>query len=338
MLKHATVADAATLGSLRRAAHFANLTYRMKRLSYLSKTGAELVASSKQIPRFFRKSPFDWFVARYVDPAKNETRYVLAVQGSNSPEHWKFNLKLESVRAVEIDGVVHRGAYEAMLRIFDEVTQRLARFGEEADRLPWHFCGHSMGGSVALLLYLAGLTRNYGDSRVFMFGSPSVLMEPCFSKVHDATHVVHVVHAYDVVPRLLACDYGALANFVSKPPKSVKVDSCNLDDDKDDNHADGMLYTHVGSLIVMQPDAATLQLPSYLAKYSRHPRLPNRPGLYRILSHADVVRFMNDPHPLTLIGNKNFRNNQLVQKFHNMDVYNTALRKLMYSHAHAHHR
>lgn len=117
--------------------------------------------------------------------------------------------------------LVHRGIYEAAKGIYDqfmpEIKEHLARFGERAKL---QFTGHSLGGSLALLVNLMLLTRNEVKLQnllpVVTFGSPFV-----FCGGHrileqlglDENHVRCVIMHRDIVPRAFSCNY---PNYVAQ--------------------------------------------------------------------------------------------------------------------------
>lgn len=111
--------------------------------------------------------------------------------------------------------LVHRGIYEAAKGIYEwfmpEITTHLNKYGERAKL---QFTGHSLGGSLSLLVNLMLLTRKVVKPStlrpVVTFGSPFV-----FCGGHkilndlglDDNFVRSVVMHRDIVPRAFSCDY-----------------------------------------------------------------------------------------------------------------------------------
>nr|XP_034586664.1 phospholipase A1 PLIP2, chloroplastic-like [Setaria viridis] len=96
-----------------------------------------------------RTCPCEWFVC---DDSLNSTRYFV-VQGSETIASWQANLLFEPIKFEGFDVVVHRGIYEAVKGIYQQilpyVKSHLRSHGKCA-RL--QFTGHSIGGSFALLM------------------------------------------------------------------------------------------------------------------------------------------------------------------------------------------
>lgn len=120
--------------------------------------------------------------------------------------------------------LVHRGIYEAAKGIYDqfmpEIKQHLKRFG---DRAKLQFTGHSLGGSLALLVNLMLLTRKEVDKSALLpvvtFGSPFVFCGAQKILDHlglDENHVHCVMMHRDIVPRAFSCNYPSYVAQVLK--------------------------------------------------------------------------------------------------------------------------
>ena len=111
--------------------------------------------------------------------------------------------------------LVHRGIYEAAKGIYEqfmpEIMEHMNRHGERAKL---QFAGHSLGGSLSLLINLMLLTREVVKPSalrpVVTFGSPYVFCggEKILDELGlDEDHVHCVMMHRDIVPRAFACNY-----------------------------------------------------------------------------------------------------------------------------------
>ncbi|KAG6416403.1 hypothetical protein SASPL_123833 [Salvia splendens] len=120
-------------------------------------------------------APCEWFVC---DDSDIYTRSFV-IQGSDSLESWQANHFFEPTKFEGTNVLVHRGIYEAAKGIYEqfkpEIKEHIKRFGERAR---FQFTGHSLGGSLALLVNLMLLTNKevkVGNLLpVVTFGSPFV--------------------------------------------------------------------------------------------------------------------------------------------------------------------
>lgn len=122
--------------------------------------------------------------------------------------------------------LVHRGIYEAAKGIYEqfmpEILQHLARFG---DRAKLQFTGHSLGGSLSLLVNLMLLTRKVVRPSALLpvvtFGSPFVFCggQKILDELGlDENHIHCVMMHRDIVPRAFSCNY---PNYVAQVLKRL---------------------------------------------------------------------------------------------------------------------
>ena len=114
----------------------------------------------------------------------------------------------------ETDALVHRGIYEAAKGIYEqfmpEIQNHLDCYGEDAK---FQFTGHSLGGSLSLLVHLMLMARRVVKSSVLpvvTFGSPFVFCggEKIIEQLELNKSVVqNVIMHRDVVPRAFSCSY-----------------------------------------------------------------------------------------------------------------------------------
>ncbi|XP_073115063.1 phospholipase A1 PLIP1, chloroplastic-like isoform X2 [Elaeis guineensis] len=156
-------------------------------------------------------SPCEWFVCD--DPGTGTRCFV--IQGSDSLASWQANLFFEPTKFEGMEVLVHRGIYEAAKGIYEqfmpEIEDHLKRCGERAKL---RFTGHSLGGSLSLLVHLMLLARGAVKPSTLLpvvtFGSPSVF---CGGKrVLEALgleegQVLSVMMHRDIVPRAFSCGY-----------------------------------------------------------------------------------------------------------------------------------
>uniref|UniRef100_M0ZGH4 Triacylglycerol lipase n=1 Tax=Solanum tuberosum TaxID=4113 RepID=M0ZGH4_SOLTU len=158
-----------------------------------------------------QSSPCEWFIC---DDFTTYTR-CFVIQGSDSLASWKANLFFEPCKFEEMDVLVHRGIYEAAKGIYDqfmpEIMEHLQRFGNKAK---FQFTGHSLGGSLSLLVNLMLLTRKVVKPSsllpVVTFGSPFVFCggQKVLNDLGlDENHVQSVMMHRDIVPRAFSCNY-----------------------------------------------------------------------------------------------------------------------------------
>ncbi|KAG0611221.1 hypothetical protein M758_7G124300 [Ceratodon purpureus] len=249
-----------------------------------------------------------WFVC---DEQATATRFF-SIQGSESMASWKANLRFQPTQFENSNSgaMVHKGVYEIAKSLFDQmlplVESHMAAYGRRAKI---SFTGHSLGGSLAVLLSLMFRSRGVVPvsalNQVYTFGAPSVLNggnEFLKRLGFSPRHVQSVVIARDLVPRIFASD---IPDQIVEVLKRVNHNFRNLPNFVTQRQ----LYTTTGQLLILQPEAQ--QAPG-------HPLLPSGSGLYRLdqparvyswnLANADTTDlraaescFLNSPHPLDIM-------------------------------------
>ncbi|XP_022757530.1 uncharacterized protein LOC111304828 isoform X2 [Durio zibethinus] len=237
-------------------------------------------------------SPCEWFVC---DDLNTYTRSFV-IQGSESLASWQANLFFEPTKFEGTDVLVHRGIYEAAKGIYEqfmpEIMDHLKRHG---DRAKLQFTGHSLGGSLALLVNLMLLTRKVVKPSalrpVVTFGSPFVFCggQKILDELGlDDNHVHCVMMHRDIVPRAFSCKYPShVAVLLKRLPGSLRSHPCLL--------KNKLLYTPLGKLFILQPSEKSS--PS-------HPLMPPGNALYVLdkthcgYSVQALKAFLNCPHPL----------------------------------------
>jgi hypothetical protein len=242
-------------------------------------------------------SPCEWFVC---DEPDARTR-CFVVQGSDSLASWQANLLFEPTEFEGTGVLVHRGIYEAAKGIYDqlmpEVQAHLALHGARA-RL--RFTGHSLGGSLAVLVSLMLLARGAVTPDalhpVVTFGSPAVFCGG--DRVLETLgvregHVRAVAMHRDIVPRAFSCRYpGHAVALLRRLNGVLRAHPCLT--------SQRMLYTPMGATYILQPDGSASP---------RHPFLPEGAALFRLGDPDDAAppralvasalrAFLNSPHPL----------------------------------------
>ncbi|KAL8554142.1 hypothetical protein ACS0TY_002385 [Phlomoides rotata] len=237
-------------------------------------------------------SPCEWFVC---DDSSIYTRRFV-IQGSDSLASWQANLFFEPTKFEGTDVLVHRGIYEAAKGIYDQfmplIKQHLDRFG---DRAKLQFTGHSLGGSLALLVNLMLLTRNQLKPSsllpVVSFGAPFVFCggQRILDQLGlDDNHVHCVMMHRDIVPRAFSCNYPTyVAQILKRLNGTFRSHPC-LNKNK-------LLYTPMGKIFILQPDEKVSP---------PHPLLPSGSALHVLdnsntsMTKSALRAFLNSPHPI----------------------------------------
>ncbi|KAG7962905.1 hypothetical protein I3843_09G090300 [Carya illinoinensis] len=158
-----------------------------------------------------QSSPCEWFIC---DDLTMYTHYF-EIQGSDSLASWQAHLFFEPTKFEGTDVVVHRGIYEAIKGIYEqfmpEIVEHLNKYGEHAKL---QFTGHSLGGSLSLLVSLMLLTRKVVNPSILRsvvtFGSPFVFCggQNILDELGlDESHIHCMMMHRDIVPRAFSCNY-----------------------------------------------------------------------------------------------------------------------------------
>ncbi|MCL7049225.1 hypothetical protein MKW94_012375 [Papaver nudicaule] len=249
-------------------------------------------------------SPCAWFIC---DDDHSATRFFV-IQGSESMASWQANLLFEPVQFEGLDVLVHRGIYEAAKGIYEQMLPEVhAHLKSHGDSAKLRFTGHSLGGSLALLVNLMLLIRREAPLSsllpVVMFGAPSILCggDQLLRRLGlPRSHVKAITMHRDIVPRAFSCSYpDRVAELLRAVNGNFRNHPC-LKNRK-------MLYTPMGEILILQPEE----------KFSpHHELLPSGSGLYLLscpLSHlkdkekqlrAAQAVFFNSPHPLEILSDR----------------------------------
>ncbi|KAF8051637.1 hypothetical protein N665_1687s0003 [Sinapis alba] len=245
-----------------------------------------------------QSSPCEWFVC---DDPNSYTR-CFVIQGSDSLASWKANLFFEPAKFEDTDVLVHRGIYEAAKGIYEqflpEITEHLSLHGDKAK---FQFTGHSLGGSLSLIVNLMLLSRGLVSSEamkpVVTFGSPFVFCggEKILEELGlDESHVHCVMMHRDIVPRAFSCNYpDHVALVLKRLNGSFRTHPC-LNKNK-------LLYSPMGKVFILQPSESVSPT---------HPWLPPGNALYVLdknnesYSPTALRGFLNRPHPLETLSQR----------------------------------
>lgn len=247
-------------------------------------------------------SPCEWFIC---DDKSTCTRFFI-IQGSDSLLSWKANLFFEPIKFEGSEVFVHRGIYEAAKGIYEqilpEVHAHLKTCGE-ASR--FRFTGHSLGGSLSVLLNLMLLIRGAVPLSsllpVITFGSPCIMCggDYLLKKLGLSTsHVQSIVMHRDIVPRAFSCHYpDHIAEILKRLNANFRNHPC-LDSQR-------LLYAPIGQLLILQPDNRVSPthhlLPTgcalYVLGHFRSTEIDSEPS-GAVQLRAAQIEFLNSPHPL----------------------------------------
>ncbi|ESW17156.1 hypothetical protein PHAVU_007G215600 [Phaseolus vulgaris] len=275
-------------------------------------------------------SPCEWFVC---DDDQSGARFFV-IQGSETMASWQANLLFEPIKFEGLDVLVHRGIYEAAKGMYQQMLPEIhAHLKSRGSCATFRFTGHSLGGSLALLVNLMLLIRQEVPVSsllpVVTFGSPSIMCggDSLLEKLGlPRSHVQAITMHRDIVPRAFSCNY---PNHVAELLKAVngnfRSHPC-LNKQK-------VLYTPMGSLLILQPDE----------KFSpSHHLLPSGSGLYLLccpfsesnntdkqLRAAQTV-FLNSPHPLEILSDRSaYGSGGSIQRDHDMNSYFKSVRTVI---------
>nr|VDD08650.1 unnamed protein product [Brassica rapa] len=267
-------------------------------------------------------SPCDWFIC---DDDQTLTRFFV-IQGSESLASWQANLLFEPIEFEELNGaIVHRGIYEVQ-----------AHIKAHGNRAKFRFTGHSLGGSLSLLLNLMLLVRGEVPASsllpVITFGAPFVLCggDRLLEKLGlPKSHVQAIIMHRDIVPRAFSCNYPYhVAELLKAVNGNFRSHPCLT--------KQSMLYSPMGELLILQPDESFSP---------GHDLLPPGNGLYLLtgggfesldeeeeeqrLRAAHTV-FLNTPHPLDILSDRSaYGSSGTIQRDHDMNSYLKAVRSVI---------
>ncbi|XP_021770123.1 uncharacterized protein LOC110734323 [Chenopodium quinoa] len=267
-------------------------------------------------------APCEWYIC---DDDKSATRFFV-IQGSETLASWQANLLFEPVQFEGLDVLVHRGIYEAAKGMYQQMLPEVQSYMKtHGSRAKFRFTGHSLGGSLSLLINLMLLMRGevpYASLLpVITFGSPGVMCggDKLLRKLGlPKNHIQAIVMHRDIVPRAFSCNYPrAAAQLLKAVNGSFRNHPC-LNNQK-------LLYAPMGEMLVLQPDE----------KFSpQHDLLPPGSGLYLLTYKVgDAIEgekklraaknaFLNIPHPLEILSDRSaYGNDGTIQRDHDMNSY-----------------
>ncbi|KAM7521425.1 hypothetical protein LguiA_011327 [Lonicera macranthoides] len=277
-----------------------------------------------------RSSPCEWFIC---DDDQSHTRFFV-IQGSGSLASWQANLLFEPIQFEGLDVIVHRGIYEAAKGIYEQMLPEVqAHLKCHGDGATFRFTGHSLGGSLSLLVNLMLLIRGEVPPPsllpVITFGAPSIMCggDRLLRELGlPRNHVQAIIMHRDIVPRAFSCNY---PNHVAELLKAVNGNFRNhpcLNNQK-------LLYAPMGEFLILQPDE----------KFSpRHHLLPSGSGLYLLscpvsdaneadkqIRAAQAV-FLNSPHPLEILSERSaYGSEGTIHRDHDMNSYLKTVRNVI---------
>ncbi|CAD6232250.1 unnamed protein product [Miscanthus lutarioriparius] len=256
-----------------------------------------------------RSCPCEWFVC---DDDQNSTRYFV-VQGSESIASWQANLLFEPVKFEELDVLVHRGIYEAAKGMYHQMLPYVkAHLKSCSKSARLRFTGHSLGGSLALLVNLMLLMRGEAPASsllpVITFGAPCIMCggDHLLRRLGlPRSHVQSITMHRDIVPRVFSCHYpDHVANILKVANGNFRSHPC-LTNQK-------LLYAPMGEVLILQPDERLSP---------HHHLLPPDSGIYHLAGvdgasasvsasgdgslsqqlRSALSAFFNSPHPLEIL-------------------------------------
>lgn len=261
--------------------------------------------------------------------------------------------------------LVHRGIYEAAKGMYEQMLPEvLAHLKSYGDRALFRFTGHSLGGSLSLLVNLMLLARGEAPPSsllpVITFGSPTIMCggDRLLQKLGlPRSHVKSITLHRDIVPRAFSCSYpNHVAEFLKAVNGSFRNHPC-LNNQVEMfpptsclcfcqsfffrlmryllfcSPQKKLLYAHMGDLLIMQPPN----------KFSpSHHLLPPGPGLYLLSPPvtddgaekqilAAKTAFLNSPHPLEILSDRSaYGSGGTIQRDHDMQSYLKSVRTIIY--------
>ncbi|KAG7595589.1 Alpha/Beta hydrolase fold [Arabidopsis suecica] len=278
-------------------------------------------------------SPCDWFIC---DDDQSHTRFVV-IQGSESLASWQANLLFEPIEFEGLGAIVHRGIYEAAKGMYEQMLPEVkAHIKTHGTSAKFRFTGHSLGGSLSLLLNLMLLVRGEVPASsllpVITYGAPFVLCggDRLLKKLGlPKSHVQAVIMHRDIVPRAFSCNYPYhVAELLKAVNGNFRSHPCL--------NKQSMLYSPMGELLILQPDETFSP---------GHELLPPGNGLYLLrgdfespnneVSEEERLRaaqtvFLNTPHPLDILSDRSaYGSSGTIQRDHDMNSYLKAVRSVI---------
>ncbi|GAU30096.1 hypothetical protein TSUD_55800 [Trifolium subterraneum] len=257
-----------------------------------------------------RSSPCEWFIC---DDNQSGTRFFV-IQGSESLASWQANLLFEPVKFEGLDVLVHRGIYEAAKGIYLQMLPEVhAHLKSRGSRATFRFTGHSLGGSLALLVNLMLFIREEVPSAsllpVITFGSPSIMCggDTLLDKLGlPRSHVQAIMMHRDIVPRAFSCNY---PDHVAKILKAINANFRNHPYEKFSPSHD-LLPQGSGLYLLCCP----LSEPNDIDKKLR----------------AAQLMFLNTPHPLEILSDRSaYGSGGNIQRDHDMSSYLKTVRSVI---------
>ncbi|ESQ36673.1 hypothetical protein EUTSA_v10006955mg [Eutrema salsugineum] len=279
-------------------------------------------------------SPCDWFIC---DDDQTHTRFFV-IQGSESLASWQANLLFEPIEFEGLGAIVHRGIYEAAKGMYEQMLPEVkAHIETHGNRAKFRFTGHSLGGSLSLLLNLMLLIRGQVHASsllpVITFGAPFVICggDRLLKKLGlPKSHVQAITMHRDIVPRAFSCNYPYhVAELLKAVNGNFRSHPCL--------NKQSMLYSPMGKLLILQPDETFSP---------GHDLLPPGNGLYLLtgdyespvnegseeeqrLRAAQTV-FLNTPHPLDILSDRSaYGSGGTIQRDHDMNSYLKSVRSVI---------
>ncbi|KAK8998229.1 hypothetical protein V6N11_083622 [Hibiscus sabdariffa] len=274
--------------------------------------------------------PCEWFIC---DDDQTATRWFV-IQGSESLASWQANLLFEPIQFEGLDVLVHRGIYEAAKGIYEQMLPEVrSHLKCHGTRATFRFSGHSLGGSLSLLVNLMLLIRGEVSASsllpVIMFGSPSIMCggDRLLRQFGlPRSHVQAITMHRDIVPRAFSCNFhDHVAELLKAINGKLRHHPC-LTKQK-------LLYAPMGEFLILQPDE----------KFSPHHHLlPSGTGLYFLscpmsskdgdekLLRAALRVFFNSPHPLDILSDLTaYGSEGTILRDHDMKSYLKCIRDVI---------
>ncbi|KAG9154192.1 hypothetical protein Leryth_000657 [Lithospermum erythrorhizon] len=277
-----------------------------------------------------RSSPCEWFIC---DEDHGSTRYFV-IQGSESLSSWQANLLFEPIKFEGLDVLVHRGIYEAAKGIYEQMLPEVHAYVKvHGSRATFRFTGHSLGGSLSLLVNLMLLIRGEVPASsllpVITFGAPAVMCGGDYL-LHKLglprCHLQSITMHRDIVPRAFSCYYpNHIAEILKAVNRNFRNHPC-LNKQK-------LLYAPMGEFLILQPGEKISP---------HHELLPVGSGLYVFSYPVQDVKeaekqiqaarcmFLNSPHPLEILSDRSaYGSSGSIKRDHVMRSYLRSIRNVI---------